>query len=60
MDEFPLAYAFSYFFAMIGGVMIVMGMSDYLGRSQYRQRIRELEERRSFLRQRMYEAIISY
>src|SRR6185295_1462618 len=33
MDEFPLAYAFSYFFAMIGGVMIVMGLSDYLGRS---------------------------
>jgi curved DNA-binding protein CbpA len=60
MDEFPLAYAFSYFFAMIGGMMIVMGLSDYLGRSQYRRRIRELEERRSFLRQRMYEVIVSY
>jgi curved DNA-binding protein CbpA len=60
MDEFPLGYAFSYFFAMIGGVLIIMGMSDYLGRGQYRQRIRELEERRSFLRRRMYEAVVSF
>jgi hypothetical protein len=32
-----------------------MGVSDYLGRSQYRQRIHELEERRSHLRERMFE-----
>jgi curved DNA-binding protein CbpA len=60
MHEFPLTYAFTYFFAMIGGVMIVMGLADYLGRSEYRKRIRELEQRRSFLRQRMYEALVSF
>ena len=59
-DDFPMTYAFSYFFALIGGVMIVIGMSDYLGRGQYRRRIRELEERRSHLRQRMYEALASF
>jgi hypothetical protein len=59
-EDFPMTYAFSYFFALIGGVMIVIGMSDYLGRGQYRRRIRELEERRSHLRQRMYEALASY
>ena len=56
MQEFPLTYAFSYFFALIGGMLIVMGMTDYFGRGEYRKRIKELEERRSFLRQRMYEA----
>jgi len=60
MDEWPTTYAFSYFFALIGGVLIVMGMSDYLGRGQYRQRISELEQRRMHLRQRMYEAMVSY
>ncbi len=60
VEEFPLLYAFTYFFALIGGVMIVMGMSDYLGRGEYRKRIRELEQRRSFLRQRMYEALVSF
>src|SRR5437762_1547664 len=59
-DNFPMSYAFSYFFALIGGVMIIIGMSDYLGRGQYRRRIRELEERRSHLRQRMYEALVSF
>ena len=59
-EDFPMTYAFSYFFALIGGVMIVIGMSDYLGRGQYRRRIRELEERRSHLRQRMYEALATY
>jgi curved DNA-binding protein CbpA len=59
MDEFPTTYAFSYFFVLIGGTMIVMGISDYLGRGQYRQRIRELEQRRSQLRQRMYEAMVT-
>jgi len=59
-DDFPMSYAFSYFFALIGGVMIVIGLSDYLGRGQYRRRIRELEERRSHLRERMYEALVSF
>jgi hypothetical protein len=59
-EDFPMTYAFSYFFALIGGVMIVIGMSDYLGRGQYRRRIRELEARRSHLRQRMFEALVSY
>ncbi len=36
--------------------MTVIGISDYFGRSQYHRRIHELEERRAFLRQRMYEA----
>ena len=59
-EDFPMTYAFSYFLTIIGGVMIVIGMSDYLGRGQYRRRIRELEERRSHLRQRMYEALASF
>jgi curved DNA-binding protein CbpA len=58
-DRFPIAFVFSYFVALIGGVMMVLGVSDYLGRGQYRRRIRELEERQSFLRQRMYEAWVS-
>ena len=58
-DDFPVAFAFSYFFALTGGVMIVLGFSDYLGRGQYRRRIHELEERRSQLRQRMYEVFVS-
>jgi hypothetical protein len=56
LDSFQLASSFIYFFMLIGGVMIIMGVSDYLGRSQYRQRIHELEERRSHLRERMFEA----
>jgi curved DNA-binding protein CbpA len=58
-QDFPIVFAFSYFFTLIGGVMLIIGMSDYLGRGQYRQRIRELEERRSHLRERMYEAFAS-
>src|SRR5690349_6691623 len=58
-DDFPVAFAFSYFFALIGGVMTILGFSDYLGRGQYRRRIDELEERRSQLRQRMYEVFVS-
>jgi hypothetical protein len=54
-EDFPMSYALSYFFALIAG-MIIIGMSDYLGGGQYCRRIRELEERRSHLRQRMYEA----
>jgi hypothetical protein len=54
-----MTFAFSYFFALIGGVMTIFGISDYFGRNQYRQRINELEERRSHLRQRLYEALVS-
>ena len=59
-DEFPMTYVFSNFFALIGGGMILFGMFDYLGRGEYRRRIKELEARRSFLRQRMYEALASF
>ena len=55
LSDFPIIFAFTYFFTLIGGVMLIIGLSDYLGRGQYRRRIRELEERRSHLRERMYE-----
>jgi len=58
-DGAPMAFAFTYFFSLIGGVMTVIAISDYLGRGQYRRRINELEQRRAFLRQRMYEAYVS-
>jgi hypothetical protein len=54
----PMAFAFTYFFSLIGGVMTVIAISDYLGRGQYRRRINELEQRRAFLRRRMYEAYV--
>ena len=54
-QDFNITFAFTYFFTLIGGVMLIIGMSDYLGRGQYHRRIRELEERRSHLRARMYE-----
>jgi curved DNA-binding protein CbpA len=57
--DFPITFAFTYFFALIGAVMLLFGMSDYLGRGQYRRRIRELERRRSQLRERMYEVFVS-
>jgi curved DNA-binding protein CbpA len=53
---YPVVFAFSYFFTVIGGGMTLFAIADYFGRSQYRRRITELEERRAFLRQRMYEA----
>jgi curved DNA-binding protein CbpA len=56
LRELPLTFAFTYFFTLIGGIMMLFGISDYLGRNQYRQRIHELEQRRSYLRERMYEA----
>src|SRR5688572_1925474 len=56
MDPFPVILAFSYFFTLIGAGMTVFAIADYFGRSEYRRRINELEERRAFLRQRMYEA----
>lgn len=46
---------FAYFFTIVGAIILAMGLGDYLGRGQYRRRIRELEERRAFLRQRIYE-----
>src|SRR5215813_2121646 len=55
-QDFNITFAFTYFFTLIGGVMLLFGMSDYLGRGQYRKRIHELEQRRSQLRARMYEA----
>src|ERR1041385_6351749 len=55
-EDFNITFAFTYFFTLIGGVMLIIGMSDYLGRGQYRRRINELEQRRSQLRARMYEA----
>ena len=58
-EDFPIIFAFTYFFALIGAVMLIMGISDYLGRGQYRRRIRELEQRRSHLRERMYEVFVS-
>jgi hypothetical protein len=58
-DEFHILFAFTYFFVLIGGIMLLIGMSDYLGRGQYRRRIRELEQRRSHLRERMYEVFVS-
>src|SRR5262252_319117 len=54
-QDFNITFAFTYFFTLIGGVMLIFGMSDYLGRGQYRRRIHELEQRRSQLRARMYE-----
>ena len=59
-EENPMTFAFTYFFTLIGGVMTIIGISDYLGRSQYRRRIHELERRRSHLRERMYEVFASY
>jgi len=55
-QDFNITFAFTYFFTLIGGVMLIIGISDYLGRGQYRRRIHELEQRRSQLRARMYEA----
>ena len=59
LEDFPVTFAFTYFFTLIGGVMLIIGMSDYLGRGQYRRRIHELEQRRSQLRERMYEVFVS-
>jgi curved DNA-binding protein CbpA len=58
VQDFPITFAFSYFFTLIGGVMLIIGISDYLGRGQYRRRIDELEQRRSHLRERMYEVFV--
>jgi curved DNA-binding protein CbpA len=60
LNDFPLIFAFTYFFTLIGGVMFIMGIYDYFRRGQYRQRIHELEQRRSYLRERIYEVFVSY
>src|SRR5437870_11885618 len=54
-QDFPIIFAFTYFFTLIGAIMLIIGIADYLGRGQYRRRIHELEQRRSQLRARMYE-----
>ena len=59
MDGFPVGFGFTFFFSLMGGVMTVLGISDYIGRGEYRRRIEELEQRRDFLRRRMYEAYVS-
>src|SRR5213594_1672766 len=41
LEDFPMTFAFIYFFTLIGGIMLIMGISDYFGRSQYRRRIHE-------------------
>lgn len=56
INPYPVIFYFSYFFTLIGAGMTVFAIADYFGRSEYRRRIHELEERRAFLRQRMYEA----
>jgi curved DNA-binding protein CbpA len=58
VEPFPMVFFFSYFFALMGGVMLVMGIADHFGRGQYKRRIDELEERRSVLRRRMFEAYV--
>ncbi len=52
--------SFARFFALIGFMMAVMGVYDYLRRGKYRHQIRELESRRLALRRRMYEAGTAY
>ena len=58
MNPYPVIFAFTYFFTLIGGGMTVFAIVDYFGRGEYRRRIHELEERRAILRQRMYEAYV--
>jgi curved DNA-binding protein CbpA len=55
----PMLFAFSYFFTLIGGGMTVFAIFDYFTRGETRKRISELEERRAFLRQRMFEAYVN-
>lgn len=59
LNPYPILFAFSYFFTLIGGGMTIFALYDYFGRGEYRRRIHELEERRSVLRQRLYEAFVN-
>ena len=55
----PVGYfyiSFARFFALIGAMMVFMGLYDYVRRGRYRSEIRELEARQLDLRRRMYEA----
>ena len=54
----PIIFPFASFFVLIGGVMTLIGIADYLGRGQYRRRLKELEARQAFLRRRMFEAYV--
>ncbi len=47
--------SFARFFALIGAMMVLMGLYDYIRRGRYERQINELESRRSVLRRRMYE-----
>jgi hypothetical protein len=58
LTPYPMMFAFTYFFTLIGCGMMVFAIVDYFGRGEYRRRIRELEARRAVLRQRMYEAYV--
>jgi curved DNA-binding protein CbpA len=48
--------SFGRFFALIGVMMALMGVYDYVRRGRYRRQIHELESKRLALRRRMYEA----
>jgi curved DNA-binding protein CbpA len=52
--------AFGRFLTLVGLIMAGMGVTDYLGRGQYRTRIDELESKRSDLRRRMYDVWSPY
>jgi curved DNA-binding protein CbpA len=58
LNPYPVVFAFSYFFTLMGGAMTAFAIVDYFGRGENRKRIGELEERRAILRQRMYEAYV--
>jgi curved DNA-binding protein CbpA len=55
-----LLLAFGRFLTLVGLIMAGMGISNYLGRGQYRTRIDELESKRSDLRRRMCEVWSPY
>jgi curved DNA-binding protein CbpA len=55
-----LLLAFGQFLTMVGLIMAGFGVSDYLGRGQYRTQIEELKSRRSDLRRRMFEVWSPY
>jgi hypothetical protein len=58
-DKFNLflANSISTVTAGFSGGRLIIGISDYRGRDQYRRHIHELEQRRSQLRARMYEVL---
>ena len=52
--------AFGRFFALIGAMMALMGLFDYIRRERYQNRIDELESRRTDLKRRIYEVSTPY